>query len=89
MAELYVTTRQWSQTERTLHAARALALACDKLVLVAAIDVDAGRMAYAQGDAPGAHQLWSTALDVQEARGAASAAQQTRQLLATILQHIG
>jgi len=87
LAELYVTTRQWPRAERALHDARTLATACVQPVLVAAIDVDAGRMAHAQGDVERAKRLWATAVAVQETRGAAHAAEQTRQLLATILRN--
>lgn len=81
LAELYVTTQQWQQAATTIRAAHELAAACDKPLLIAAVDVDYGRMLAAQGNVEGAQQVWSSALAVQEAKGALHAAQHTRQLI--------
>lgn len=81
MAELYVTTAQWQPAAATLHEARELATLCHKPLLVAAVDVDDGRMLAAHGDDEQARRLWEQALAVQEAKGALHAAHHTRTLI--------
>jgi tetratricopeptide (TPR) repeat protein len=84
IAELYVTTAQWQQAEATLQDARELAVLCGRPLLIAAIDVDRGRMYAAQGEYDTARQLWQDGLAVQVAKGALYEVQQTRQLLNTL-----
>jgi tetratricopeptide (TPR) repeat protein len=81
LAELYVTSADWSRAVPTLTEARELALVCERPLLVAAVDVDRGRMLLAQGDEAGASAAWQAALAVQRAKGAWSAARYTEQLL--------
>jgi tetratricopeptide (TPR) repeat protein len=81
MAELYVTTAQWHHAAVMLHDAREFATVCNKPLLVAAVDVDAGRMQAAQGEHQHARKIWEGALAVQEAHGALHAARHTRTLI--------
>lgn len=84
MVELYVTTAQWEQAQATIKQARELALVCGKPLVVAAIDVDTGRMFAAQGNYAEARKMWIGALQVQQAKGAELDAQHTLDLLADL-----
>lgn len=84
LAELYVTEGDWEHAAPTLHEARRLASICRKSLLVAAIDVDQGRMLAAQGDVQGARQVWTAALEQQRSKEAWSAAAYTEQLLSSL-----
>lgn len=81
LAEMYVSTRQWDKAQVALDGARELAVVCHKPLLVAAINVDQGRMLLAQGDYLCARQIWEEAYATQLAKGARTAAQQTQHLL--------
>ena len=89
LAELYVSTQQWNKALVTLTEAQELASVCDKPLLVAAINVDQGRMLYAQGDQVGARRVWEEAYTIQIAKGARRAAQKTQCLLATLAMEAG
>lgn len=84
LAELYVTTEQWQQARTTLQEARELATLCQKSLLVAAVDVDQGRMLAAHGEYAAAQHIWQGALAIQKEHGALQTAEQTWQLLASL-----
>jgi tetratricopeptide (TPR) repeat protein len=87
IAELHVTTEQWQKAATILEEARELAMACSKPLLIAAIDVDQGRMLAALGDYERARQVWKEALAVQEDKGALHIAQHTQDLINALPAH--
>ncbi len=80
---LNVTMEEWEQAEVMISAGRTLAITADKPLIVAAIDVDYGRMLLARGDAEGARQAWERGQALQQAAGAWEAAHKTELLLST------
>ncbi len=84
IVELYVTTEQWDQAAPAISEARALATLCEKLWLLAVIDVDEGRMLAARGHPEQAREVWEQALATQIALGYQTGARQIRALLETL-----
>lgn len=81
LAALYVNTAQWPKAEAAIEEGRTLARLCHKPLLIATIDIDYGKLLYAQGDRTMAQQVWTAALAVQQSKGVHMAAARTAQLL--------
>ncbi len=86
LIKLYVSMGKWEQAEAMMPEARKLAFMADKPLVVAELDVEAGRMLLTRADIAGARQAWERGQALQQGVGAWEAARNTQALIDSLSQ---